>query len=475
VDSDGSGSGFGVRIRVNGVPQDVEVEFDYPEKKLSVNTEFRVGRRVGGPGIRDGAVARVQLYRRQLSASELTALAAGLPDAQSAEVRRMVLAPSFAHAWDALNSARKARFDYGKKVGIPVMIMADSTTPRVSYRLERGNYATPDKSEILRADVPASLGHMNPAWPRNRLGLANWLISRDNPLTARVMVNRIWQQHFGVGLVKTANDFGLQGEYPSHPKLLDWLAADFMENGWDLKRLHRLIIMSATYRQDSRSNPQLNAADPDNRLLARGARFRLDAHALRDQALAVSGLLVPTLGGPAVKPYQAPGAWTGVGKPAYHRDKGNKLYRRTLYTFWRRTVAPTRMATFDAPTRETCEVSQQATNTPLQALTLLNDPTYVEAARVLAAKMIRGAAVAERLQLAAKTVLGRRLSPVEFARLEAALQTHLASFGARPKDAIALLNVGDSPPHPSLDPVEHAAYTAVMMTVLNLDETITRQ
>jgi hypothetical protein len=332
------------------------------------------------------------------------------------------------------------------------------------------------KGEKVTAGLPAALPPLTQGVPNNRLALAKWLVDPANPLTSRVAVNRIWQIHFGTGLVKTVDDFGTQGEHPSHPELLDWLAIDF-QKGWDQKRLHKLIVTSATYRQSSRLTPELRTRDPENRLLARFPRYRLSAEVLRDQALFTSGLLVERLGGPSVKPYQPPGLWmelSGVGD--YEPDLGEKLYRRSLYTFWKRTVAPPVMTTFDATARETCWVRETRTNTPLQALTLLNETAFVEAARVLAQRvMLASATPDERLLRAFRLVTGRPPTDPETRILRDSLAGHIAVYRARPMAAKRLLTIGDSKPDPKLDPAELAAYTMVCNTLLNLDEVVTKE
>ena len=286
-----------------------------------------------------------------------------------------------------LAAIRKERTDVDTAVAT-TLIFKEMATPKPSYILNRGEYDQ-HGAEVKRR-TPTMLPKLDPAAPNNRLGLAQWVVAPANPLPARVAVNRFWQQFFGIGLVKTTNDFGAQGEAPSHPELLDWLAVDFMENGWDVKRLVRQMVVSAAYRQTSHASPELYKRDPENRLLARGSRFRLDAEMLRDQALYSSGLLVEKMGGPSVKPPQPAGLWEAVGYSGsntvkFVADKGHeKVHRRTLYTFIKRTAPPPEMNTFDAPSRESCIVRRERTNTPLQALLLLNDPQYVEAARGLA-------------------------------------------------------------------------------------------
>jgi hypothetical protein len=303
------------------------------------------------------------------------------------------------------------------------------------------------------------------------------LFSPENPLTARVAVNRLWQLHFGTGLVATGEDFGTQGAYPSHPELLDWLATEFVRTGWDMKGMHRLIVTSATYRQSSRVPAAPAAGDPDNRLLSRFPRRRLSAEMIRDQALFASGLLVDQQGGPSVKPYQPVGLWDELsGTGDYVPDTGEKLYRRGLYTYWKRTAPPPGPSAFDATARETCWVRETRTNTPLQALNLLNDVTYVEAARKLAERILHeGATADERLALAFRRVTARPPTDAERAVLRRALERQLADFRADSAAARKLLKVGASTADRRLDPVELAAYAAVCRLILNLDEAVTKE
>jgi len=326
-------------------------------------------------------------------------------------------------------------------------------------------------------EVPSCLRPLPKDAPHNRLALARWLVDPANPLTSRVTVNRFWQQFFGQGLVKTPEDFGSQGEPPSHPQLLDWLATEFLARGWDVKAMHRLIVTSATYRQSSSVTPELLEQDPYNRLLARGPRFRLSSMALRDQALALSGLLVDKVGGPPVKPYQPAGVWLdfSLGQIDYVQDHGEALYRRSLYTFWRRSVAPTML--FDVASRQVCTVRPSRTNSPLHSLTLLNDITYVEAARQFAARVMKegGTSPEERLNLAMRMATARHAQPRESAVLMSMLERGAKHFRAHPDAARKLLGVGESPHDKSLDPLELAAYTSVMNMVLNLDEVLTKE
>ena len=359
------------------------------------------------------------------------------------------------------------------------LVMEDRDEPRQAHILERGQY-TERRDEVSSA-VPEWLAPPVADAPANRLGLAQWLVQPQHPLTSRVTVNRFWQQFFGIGLVKTSEDFGVQGEHPSHPELLDWLAMDFVESGWDVKRMLKQIVLSATYQQSSRVTPEKLAVDPDNRLLARGPRFRLDAEVIRDQALAVSGLLIETIGGRSVKPYQPAGLWKPVGfggsnTSTFVQDKGDKLFRRSMYTFWKRTVPPPSMATFDAPDRETCQVRRARTNTPLQALVLMNDVQYVEAARKFAERVMteRGSNVDERVTFAFRSVLNRRPNSTELQSLTNLFEEYLNQFKSDPESATKLLAAGESPRNDQLAPAELAAWSMVTHLLLNLSETVTK-
>jgi mono/diheme cytochrome c family protein len=360
-----------------------------------------------------------------------------------------------------------------------VMVMEDTAKPRPTYVLKRGRYDMPDKSHAVEPGVPGSLPPLPKGAGSNRLGLAAWLCSPQNPLTARVAVNRIWQHHFGTGLVKTAENFGVQGEPPSHPELLDWLSSELIGSGWDVKALHRLIVGSATFRQRSKASAALLARDPENRLLARGPRFRLPAEVVRDNALAIAGLLVKRLGGPSVKPYQPAGLWEelagGAGEAPYVQDKGSKLYRRSMYVYRKRTVPHPIMATFDAPSGEVCQVKRPRTNTPLQALELLNDLTYVEAARALAETAIKhgGANDSQRLIYAFRRALGRLPSTAELESLLRGLARYQETFRQDPAAAQQLIQHGDSARDTQIEPALLASFTASCSVILNLDETIT--
>ncbi len=356
-----------------------------------------------------------------------------------------------------------------------VMVMEASLDHRKTFLLNRGLYNQP-RAEV-QAGVPGFLPALTKDSEPDRLDLAKWLVSPENPLTARVVVNRLWAQVFGIGLVKTTDNFGAQGERPSHPELLDWLALEFVNSGWDVKHMLRLMVNSATYRQASTRSEELQARDPQNRLLARGARYRLPSWMIRDAALQVSGLLVDRQGGEGVFPYQPAGVWQEFtfGTRTYVPDEGEGLHRRSLYTFWRRIVAPTTF--FDAATRQACSVSELRTNTPLHALATLNDTTYVEAARALAQELLQGAGADEnqRIESAFLRILARKPVAAETELLVGSLSRLRDQYARSPGEAQALLDVGAVPRDTTLDAIEHAAWTNLALALLNLDEAITKE
>ncbi|RBP47363.1 cytochrome c [Roseimicrobium gellanilyticum] len=373
-----------------------------------------------------------------------------------------------------LRGAVKRRDEINNKI-VRVMVMDTIAKPRETFILSKGLYDKPTPEKVT-ANTPATLPPLPADAPRNRLGLAQWLVDRNNPLTARVTVNRFWQALFGIGLVKTAEDFGVQGEKPVHQPLLDWLSVTFMESGWDVKALHKLMVMSTTYRQASNVSPALLEKDPENRLLARAPRYRLPSWMIRDAALFSSGLLKETLGGPPVKTYQPEGIWEEAtfGKITYKPDTGDALHRRTLYTFWRRIVGPTML--FDNPARQYCSVNVSRTNTPLHALITMNDITYVEAARTLAQRVLLAEKEdTQRLDLAFRLVLSRAASPDERGILLQRVNYLKTQFGENKAEADKLLKVGESPRDVSLEASTHAAWTSVCLLVLNLDEALTKE
>ncbi|MCH7685767.1 MAG: DUF1553 domain-containing protein, partial [Planctomycetes bacterium] len=384
-----------------------------------------------------------------------------------------------------LAETRKQTEALDKAIPSTLVMREKTKNLKETYLLVRGEYDKPDKNQKLDPGVPASLHAFPSDTPVNRLGLAKWLVDTENPLTARVTVNRFWQQFFGIGIIKTTEEFGSQGEWPSHPQLIDWLATEFIQNGWDVKRMQKLIVMSGTYRQSPKVTPELFKQDPENRLLARGPRFRLDAEMIRDNALFLSGLLVEKIGGPSIKPYQPLDLWKEVAidpdgseysAQVYVQDMGEELYRRSMYIFRKRSVPPPSLAIFDAPNREVCTVRRERTNTPLQALVLMNDPTYVEAARHLAQRLLNEAGP----DADARAIRGFRLatarvpSAQERTVLVELFNEQLRQYQSNPEQAEKLLAVGDSPVDESLDRAELAAWTIVASVLLNLDETITR-
>jgi hypothetical protein len=348
------------------------------------------------------------------------------------------------------------------------------TAPRDTFVLKRGEYDKP--GEKVSPGFPAALTTATAPRPRDRLDFARWLVSPEHPLTARVAVNNYWQTFFGAGLVRTVEDFGAQGEPPTHPELLDWLATEFVRTGWNVKAMHRLIVTSATYKQSSHATPEQLARDPDNRLLSRASRLRLSAEMVRDQALGVSGLLVEKIGGPSVKPYQPPNLWKELSGNDYVPDHGEKLWRRSLYTFWKRTSPPPTMMTFDAAGREACSVKSSRTTTPLQALALMNEMTFVEAARRLGERMLKegGETPESRIRFAFRLATSREPRPLESAVLGANFEEFRRRYQTDEKAALALASVGEAPRDESLPVGELAACAAVANLILNLDEVITR-
>ena len=378
----------------------------------------------------------------------------GYPDIGASTNKRIAPAP--------MDWQKKGQYNGGVRRPVPgnektVMVMQEMDKPRTTYLLKRGLYNDPDTSEELRPAVPASLqaATVDREFSPDRIGLSRWLVSPMNPLTARVAVNRYWQHFFGRGIVRTSENFGVQGDVPSHQELLDWLAVEFIESGWDVKAMHKRIVMSATYRQSSDVTSGLIARDPENRLLARAPRLRLPAFAIRDQALAVGGLFVEKLYGPPAKPYMPPKIWSAISNNRYKRDEGENLYRRSVYTYWRRTIPPPTMVTFNAGDREVCTVRQSRTNTPLQSLMLMNNITFVEASRKLAERMMRaGGNVPDRINLAYQLVLAREATGSELRRHGADYDAYLAELKSQPGEAIELLDVGEERRDAELHPVE---------------------
>ena len=391
---------------------------------------------------------------------------------------RLAQLPDFKPLSDRVPALQKQISD--TELQIPTtLVMEELPQPRPTFVLLRGAYDKP--GEPVTAGTPASLPPLSPDLPRNRLGLARWLVDPANPLTARVTVNRYWQSLFGVGLVRTAEDFGSQGELPSHPELLDWLATEFQRTGWDVKGLLQLLVTSADLSPEFPADCGPPRARPGESIAGRGPRFRLQAELIRDQALAASGLLVGKIGGPSVQPYHPPGLYeqvvAGSGASTYVPGSGDELYRRSLYTYWKRSVPHPAMLVFDAPFREVCTVRRPRTNTPLQALNLMNDPTYVEAARFLAQRMIRegGETSESRLRHGFRLVTARAARPAEIEILAASLQRMEQDFQQDSAGAAGLLKVGATTADTAIPPGQLAAYMTAAMTILNLDETVTKE
>jgi hypothetical protein len=489
---DGSSRASGVRIYLDGKQQELDATHDSLSDTIRTDQPLRLGRRrAAAPLV--GMLDEVRIYDRELSADEVRGLAGAdginLLAARPAHERRpeeqQTLVDHFLARRDedfrkrlADHRDRKDQLRRLEGEFPSTLVMEDMSEPRQAHVLIRGQYDAP--GEPVQPGTPAVLPPLPHDAPPNRLTLARWLVDPAHPLTARVTVNRFWQQYFGMGIVATPEDFGSQGQWPSHPELLDWLAVEFVESGWDVKALHQLIVTSATYRQSSAATSEQYRRDPDNRMLARGPRYRLDAETIRDSALAVSGLMVEQLGGKSVRPYQPPGLWEAVGYTTsntarFSQDHGAALYRRSMYTFWKRTAPPPTMQIFDAPSREVCTVRRPRTNTPAAALALMNDVQFVEAARHLAVVMHRsGDDDGQRLVSGFRRVTTRHPADSECTVLLELLADYRREYADDPAGAEALVSIGESPPEKSIPPSELAAWTMVASTLLNLDEAVTK-
>jgi hypothetical protein len=491
VTYDGSRVADGIKVYLDGRPEKLVVDLNDLNQNFQSKQPLRIGAGHGPAGRFHGAIDEVRIYDRVLPAEDAGILATAdainalvaVPANQRTLLQALKLRRYFLDN-QAPRDIRQAREEFRKLARLQnellesfptTMVMREMPAPRDTFVLIRGEY---DKhGEKVSPGVPRSLPPLPPGLPNNRLGLARWLVAPGNPLTARVAVNRYLQMLFGTGLVKTTEDLGSQGEWPTHPELLDWLATEFVRGGWDVKATLRQIVTSASYRQSSKVTSELLHRDPENRLLARGPRFRLSAEMVRDQALFAAGLLVEKLGGRSVKTYQPARLWRELADTDYKPDTGANLYRRSLYTFWKRTVAPPDMIAFDAAGRETCIVRQSRTNTPLQALTLMNDVTFVEASRVLAERVLTAGeqTFEQRLTRMFRLLTARLPRPTELKILQANLEQHRTRYRADRQAALKLIGVGESKPNEKLDPAELAAYTAVANLILNLDETITKE
>jgi hypothetical protein len=491
---DGSSKAAGLKIYLNGKPLESVIEKDSLTDSINTSGPFRIGRRETGLEFK-GNIDDLRLYTRALTVADaehltqrpIFLLAQLGRDKQSDDQKRQLAAYYKENFGQSLHDAEMhlARLNESKdklyKEMPQTMVMEEMPEPRKSYVLVRGDWR--HHGEEVTPGIPAIFGSLPTNAPANRLTLAKWFVSPDQPLTPRVVVNRYWQMLFGTGIVKSSNDFGSQGEWPSHPELLDWLAADFMEHNWDIKRCLKQMVMSATYRQSSVIKPEHLQRDTYNRLLARGPRFRMDAEMIRDNALAASGLLNGKIGGKSVYPYQPPGLWEAIGfgdsfsSQSYHQSHGPDLYRRALYTYWKRSMPYPSMHTFDAPSREICTSYRSRTTTPLQSLVLMNDPAYVEAARGLAERVMqkcKDKTLDDQLTYAFRLAVTRKPTQQEITLLEHLYTDQLTHYTEDKAAAAALLKVGESETPKDLDESTLAAWTAVANVLLNLDETITK-
>lgn len=491
---DGSGQADGLQIFVNGVQQSGR---NVAARSLSGTIRNQVPLKIGGRS--SGAIPAgtrvndVRFYDRALTPDEVATIAGStraaylvaLPPATRITAQTDELfgwwidhqSPAYRDAVTQLASLEQEKRDIQAR-GTIAHIMTERSEPAEAFVLARGEYDMP--GEKVGAAVPAVFPPMADQWPRNRLGLAKWLLQPEHPLTARVTVNRFWQEVFGTGLVASSGDFGVTGDLPSHPELLDWLAVDFRESGWDVKRLLRLLVTSATYRQAAQTTADKLAVDPANRLLSRGPRFRMDAEMIRDYMLAASDTLSSKIGGPSVKPYQPDGVWEAVAMRGsntrdYRQDSGESLYRRSLYTFWKRSAPPASMDIFNAPSREVCTITRDRTNTPLQALATLNDPQAIEAARQLAVIAIAASSEPEvQIDAMAKRLLARSLDSRELAIVSESLQSLTRHYSEHPEAAAELIAVGESEPPAELPATQLAAYTMLANQLMNLDEVLNK-
>lgn len=493
---DGSGNAKGIQIYIDGRTVSTETGSGGTEPRPAGSgpADLQIGNKDHGTPFK-GQIADLRFYDRRLYADEALQIgllnplhtALSIPvDRRTGDQTKWLRAYFIAEV--ANGAEKQLNTDYETlnrgltqlNREIPsTMIMSEMEKPRDTFILARGDYR--NCGEKVSPDVPSVLPPLSKDAPRNRLTLAKWLVDPANPLTARVAVNHFWQLYFGLGIVKTSEDFGSQGDPPSNQALLDWLATEFIRTGWDVKAMQRLIVRSAVYRQSSKVSPELVEQDPENRLLARGPRFRLPAEMIRDNALAISGLLNDKIGGKSVSPYQPKGLWEEMAfggdfsAQKYDQSHGADLYRRSMYTFWKRSVPYPSLNTFDAPDREKCTARRSVTNTPLQALVLWNDPTYVEAARALAQRDLKeaGPTEADRVRYAFRLATDRDPTPQEFGILDNLYKKEAARYGADKSAAEKLISVGESKPDPAIEPAQLAAWTLVTSSILNMDETIT--
>jgi hypothetical protein len=493
---DGSSKADGVNIFLDGQKVPLLVDYDQLYKGILYQPDihtygfsgFTLGMRDKMKTFLKGGIDELIIYRRELTALEaLYEFNSDTADSlvQNIKANHPVLLEYYYQYFDESAAEMRGkllqqRTELNEAVnGIQeIMVMGDRPRPRPTFILNRGAYDAPGKQ--VEPGTPDAVLSLDETSAGSRRDLARWLFKKDNPLTARVFVNRVWQMHFGQGIVKTADDFGSQGEIPTHPDLLDWLAVEFIESGWDIKHLHKTIAMSATFRQSSVTTTAMMEADPENRYLARGPSYRMKAEMIRDNALAVSGLLVTTLGGPSVFPYQPEGLWDEISNKVwrykYLQEPGDGLYRRSLYTVWKRTSPPPSMLVFDVPDRSVCRVKRTPTSTPLQALVLLNDPQYIEAARVLAERTIKeGLEEYPRMSNVFAQITGRYPDEQEIELLNAFYQEEFERFKAHGEDTRAYLGIGEHLPDQSLEPEKVAALATVISGIMNTSESYTRR
>lgn len=494
---DGSGKPAGIKIYVDGKPVQLRTDTNtlQPDASIRTATPLRIGQRSQGAVFQDGSVQDVRVYQRALAAPEVLVLA------ETAAARALLQIPTdqrtkdqtdslfryylgsadqkFPELSEAVEALEREKEQIRGRSPVTHIQQEKKGSPAMANILMRGEYDQPGDS--VNATPPGFLHPLPAGATPDRLGLAEWLVAPANPLTARVTVNRFWQQVFGQGLVTTPEDFGVMGALPTHPELLDWLAIEFREGGWDVKQFFKLMLTSATYRQSAVATGEKLEKDRDNLWLSRGPRFRMDAEMIRDSALSASGLLSPVMYGPSVKPYQPNDIWNIVGLPGgdtrnYVQDKGDNLYRRALYTFWKRMAPPPNLEAFNAPSREVCTVRRERTNTPLQALVTLNDPQFVEAARVLAEHCL-AQSVDQKSKVLSRMfeqILARRASSSETTILLADYQYYSEHYRAHPADAQALLQIGETKANPELPPAQVAAWTIIANQIFNLDEALNK-
>lgn len=494
VTYDGSSKAAGVKVYLNGALQPLDVFTDKLSASIRTNVPFKVGQRSTTERLKDVSLQDLRLYGKalqgpaveQLARSSKAAEFLAKPAGQRTPQERAELFDWWLIALDSQYHALSAQVAgllqeevTLKSRGTIAHVMNEKTTEPTAFILFRGEYDK--RRDPVKAITPSVLPPMPAHFPRNRLGFAQWLLLPENPLPARVTVNRFWQEIFGTGIVRTTGDFGVSGELPSHPELLDWLAVEFRESGWDVQKLFRMMVTSATYRQTATVTKESLEKDRDNRWLARAPRYRMDAEMIRDYALAASGLLVPKIGGPSVKPYMPEGVWEAVAMIGsntrdYRRDTGEKLYRRSMYTFWKRAAPPASMDILNAPNRETCTVRRERTNTPLQALVTLNDVQFVEAARHLAQIVLKegGATDDARIDFVARRLLARPFRPAELKIVQESLSGLRKHYESREADARKLIAVGESQPDAALDARTLAAWTMLVNELMNLDEVLNK-